>query len=75
MLNKRTIDAVADASGEAAGRAASLDHDAVTLDRSAHATAPDGRTFREIIDTEGVDGMKRARAAQYDTSWLHAEQD
>ncbi len=70
LLNKRNVDAVADAAGDAAGRVADAAHSVVTLSNSARATAPDGRTFREIIDTEGVDGMKRARAAQYDTPWL-----
>lgn len=70
LLNKRNVDAVADAAGDAAGRVADTAHAVITLSNSAHATAPDGRTFRQIIDTEGLDGMKRARAAQYDTPWL-----
>jgi enoyl-CoA hydratase/carnithine racemase len=73
--NKRAVDAVADASGEDAGRRAGIAHDAVTLANSAHATAPDGRTFREIIDTEGVGGLKRARDAQYTGSWLPTRGD
>jgi enoyl-CoA hydratase/carnithine racemase len=70
LLNRRTIDAVADASGEAAGRVAALAHDTVTASMAAHATAPDGRTFRSIIDTEGMQGMKAARQAQYAEPWL-----
>jgi enoyl-CoA hydratase/carnithine racemase len=70
LLNKRTVDAVADAAGEAAGRAAGLGFDAVTLANSPRATAPDGRTFREIIDSEGMAGLKRAREAQYRDPWL-----
>jgi hypothetical protein len=70
LLNKRTIDAVADAAGDAAGRIAGDLADAVTLANSGRATAPDGRTFREIIDREGMDGLKAARAAQYDSPWL-----
>jgi enoyl-CoA hydratase/carnithine racemase len=70
VLNKRTIDAIADASGDAAGRVAGAAHDAITLSNSQHATAPDGRTFRDIIATEGMDGMKRAREAQFDSAWL-----
>ena len=70
LLNKRNVDAVADAAGDAAGRVADAAQAVITLSNSARATAPDGRTFREIIDTEGVEGMKRARAAQYDTPWL-----
>ncbi len=69
-LNRRAIDAVADASGEAAGRAAAVTHDVLTLSMAAHATAPDGRTFRSIIETEGMAGLKQARLAQYDTPWL-----
>jgi enoyl-CoA hydratase/carnithine racemase len=73
--NKRAVDAVADSSGDEAGRRAGLAQDAATLASSAGATAPDGRTFREIIDTEGVDGLKRARDAQYTGSWLEAGGD
>jgi enoyl-CoA hydratase/carnithine racemase len=75
LLNKRTIDAIADASGAAAGRIAGAAHDAVTLTNRPRATAPDGRTFQEIIDAEGIDGMKRARAAQFDTPWLRQPND
>jgi enoyl-CoA hydratase/carnithine racemase len=70
LLNKRTVDAVADAAGEAAGRTAGQGFDAVTLANSPRATAPDGRTFREIIDEEGMAGLKRAREAQYRDPWL-----
>jgi enoyl-CoA hydratase/carnithine racemase len=70
LLNKRALDAVADAAGDAAGRIAGLAADAVTLANSGRACAPDGRPFREIIATEGMDGLKAARAAQYDTPWL-----
>jgi enoyl-CoA hydratase/carnithine racemase len=73
LLNKRNVDAVADAAGDAAGRVVDAAHAVITLSNSARATAPDGRTFREIIDTEGVEGMKIARAAQYDTPWLRDE--
>lgn len=69
-LTKRTVDAVADASGDAAGRLAGTAHEAVTLANSAHATAPDGRSFRDIIATEGMDGLKQAQMAQYREPWL-----
>ena len=72
QLNKRAVDAVADASGDATGRATGLARDAVTLTASVRASAPDGRTFREIIATEGVEGLKRARAEQYREPWLGA---
>jgi enoyl-CoA hydratase/carnithine racemase len=69
-LNRRAIDAVADASGEAAARVAALAHDTITLSMAAHATAPDGRTFRSIIESEGMPGLKSARSAQYTEPWL-----
>ena len=69
-LNRTSIDAVADASGESMAREASVEHDANTLAASDRATAPDGRTFRQIIDSEGMDGLKQARAAQYSDAWL-----
>jgi enoyl-CoA hydratase/carnithine racemase len=70
LLNRRAIDAVADASGEAAGRLAARAHDAITLSMAGDAAAPDGRRFREILDDEGIPGMKAARAAQYTEPWL-----
>ena len=72
-LNRRAINAVADAAGDAEARAAAVAHDALTLSMAAHATAPDGRSFRTILDTEGMEGMKRARAAQYESNWLRPE--
>jgi enoyl-CoA hydratase/carnithine racemase len=71
-LNKRAVDEIADASGDAAGRDAGLARDAVTLTASARASAPDGRPFREILAAEGVEGLKRARAQQYAEPWLGA---
>ena len=71
LLNRRAIDATADAAGEAAARLAALAADARTTNRAAHATAPDGRTFRSIIDSEGMDGLKAARNAQFTEPWLH----
>jgi enoyl-CoA hydratase/carnithine racemase len=71
-LNKRAVDAVADASGDAAGRGSGLARDAVTLAASGRASAPDGRTFREILAAEGLEGLKRARAQQYGAPWLGA---
>ena len=70
LLNRRAIDAVADAAGDAAGRVAALAHDTVTAAMAAHATAPDGRTFRAIIDGEGMEGVKAARLQQYTDPWL-----
>jgi enoyl-CoA hydratase/carnithine racemase len=68
-LNKRAVDATADAvelPGSLAGRA----HDVVTLANSVRATAPDGRNFRRILETEGVAGVKRARDQQWRAPWL-----
>ena len=69
-LNRRAIDATADAAGETAGRAAALAADTLTTSRAPHATAPDGRTFRSIIDEEGMNGLKAARNAQFSEPWL-----
>jgi enoyl-CoA hydratase/carnithine racemase len=71
LLNRRAIDATADAAGDAAARDAALAADTLTTNRAAHATAPDGRTFRSILDTEGMDGLKAARDAQFTEPWLH----
>jgi enoyl-CoA hydratase/carnithine racemase len=68
-LNKRAVDAAADAAelpGSLAGRA----HDVVTLANSARAAAPDGRNFRQILEEEGVRGVKHARDQQWRTPWL-----
>jgi enoyl-CoA hydratase/carnithine racemase len=70
LLNKRAVDAIADTSGEAAGRLMGAARDVITLSESPRATAPDGRTFRDIISEEGMEGLKAARASQYDAGWL-----
>ena len=70
VRNRRAIAAAADDAGDRAARDASLTHDPLTLNAAAAATAPDGRTFRSIIDAEGIEGMKRARLAQYTEPWL-----
>jgi enoyl-CoA hydratase/carnithine racemase len=72
-LNKRAVDAVADAAGDEAGRKTALAHDALTLSLAARATAPDGRSFRQILEVEGMRGLKAARDAQYADPWLDAE--
>jgi enoyl-CoA hydratase/carnithine racemase len=69
-LNRSAIDAVADSAGDAAARAVAIERDAETLAASERAAAPDGRTFRDIIATEGMAGLKTARAAQYEQPWL-----
>ncbi|HEX3705871.1 MAG TPA: enoyl-CoA hydratase/isomerase family protein [Mycobacteriales bacterium] len=73
VLNKAAIDAVADECGEAAGRAESLSRDAATLHQAAGARAPDGRTFRDILQAEGMKGLKAAREAQWSDPWLQGD--
>lgn len=68
--NRRAIDAVADAAGDAAARETAIVADAATLEVADGARAPDGRPFRSILDAEGVAGLKRARAAQWTQPWL-----
>jgi enoyl-CoA hydratase/carnithine racemase len=70
VLTKGTVDAVADAAGDAVGRVAGDEHDLDTLVASPGALAPDGRTFRQILESEGVAGLKSARAAQWQDPWL-----
>ncbi len=69
LLNKRAIDAACDAAGDAASRIVAAAHDSITLANSERATAPDGRSFRAILDAEGMAGMKAAREAQYGAPW------
>jgi hypothetical protein len=70
VLNKRTIDAIAEAAGDApvVAGSARCHH----FEQQPTRAAPDGRTFREIIASEGIDGMS-AREAQFDTPWLRRQ--
>jgi len=70
LLNRRSIDAIVAAAGDAASRAALIGYDSLTLSTSHTATAPDGRRFREILDAEGMAGVKAAREQQYVEPWL-----
>jgi enoyl-CoA hydratase/carnithine racemase len=70
LLNKRAVDAACDAAGDAAARVAAAAHDSITLANSDRATAPDGRSFRAILDAQGMAGMKAARDTQYRDPWL-----
>jgi enoyl-CoA hydratase/carnithine racemase len=70
LLNKAAINNVAEVIGRAAGRLVGRAHDAMTKSMSAAARAPDGRYFEEILKTEGVEGLKRARDLQYRDAWL-----
>lgn len=70
LLNKAAINRMTDASGRTAGRLAGRAIDALTKSMSGAATAPDGRRFEEIVQSEGMDGLKRARESQFSGSWL-----
>lgn len=74
-LNRFTIDAITAAGGDSERRSAALDGDAATLAASARATAPDGRSFAEIIAAEGIAGLKAARQQQYREPWLRRDPD
>jgi enoyl-CoA hydratase/carnithine racemase len=68
--NKAAIEAVLETSGRAAGRVAGREQDAITKTMSERARAPDGRLFGDILRSEGMAGMKAARALQYSENWL-----
>jgi enoyl-CoA hydratase/carnithine racemase len=68
-LNKAAIDAAAEVGGREAGRHAGRALDLITKVMSHQALAPDGRTFDEIIQTEGVRGMRAAQREQFTGSW------
>jgi enoyl-CoA hydratase/carnithine racemase len=70
LMNKRAVDAVADLSGDAAGRAVGVAADNATLTMAGLAEAPDGRKFRDILNEEGLLGLKPARRAQWSEPWL-----
>jgi enoyl-CoA hydratase/carnithine racemase len=69
-LNKVSIETVMEAPGRAAGRLAGRAQDAITKTTAPVALAPDGRRFEDILRTEGIEGMKRARELQYKEPWL-----
>lgn len=70
QLNKASITLMEDVMGRFAGRIAGRAGDVSTKGQAAHARAPDGRTFAEILASEGVEGMKQAREAQFRGAWL-----
>lgn len=70
ISNKACIDAMAEVSGRAAGRAVGRAHDVTTRSLAQLAMAPDGRLFDDIVTAEGIAGMKAARDAQYGSPWL-----
>ena len=70
LLNKAAINNVAEVTGRAAGRLVGRAQDALTKSMTSAARAPDGRYFEEVLKTEGIDGLKRARDLQYRDAWL-----
>ncbi len=70
LLNKAAITNVAEVTGRAAGRLVGRPHDAITKSMATHARAPDGRRFEDILKSEGMDGLKRARDQQFRGAWL-----
>ena len=72
LLDKAGIDRQVDAAGLAAGRVVAQAMDPITtaMGRLARAPAPDGRLFRDILKSEGIEGLKRARDLQYREPWL-----
>jgi len=70
VLNKATINGVADAMGRSVGKAVGRVHDVVTRDMSRFAKSPDGRLFDEILAEGGMDAMKQARDQQFKGPWL-----
>jgi hypothetical protein len=64
-----------EAAGRAAGRFVGRAHDVITKSMSGSARAPDGRRFEEILEAEGVEGVKQARDAQYKGPWLPRRPD
>ncbi len=72
-LNKASINAVTDAMGAACARVAGRAHENLVLLSSKSAMAPDGRRFSDILQSEGISGMKKARNLQFAGSWLSEE--
>ncbi len=70
MLNKASVEAVWEAMGRSLARIAGRPHENLTIAMSRQAQAPDGRRFDDILKNEGVEGMKRARDAQFSGTWL-----
>lgn len=70
ILNKAGIDKMIDVMGRASGRLVGRQQDAMTKDMARRARAPDGRTFDAILKSDGIEGVKRGRDAQFTGSWL-----
>ncbi|MEY2928270.1 MAG: hypothetical protein RL367_2747, partial [Pseudomonadota bacterium] len=56
--------------GRMAGRLVGRAIDATTKGMARYAKAPDGRTFEDIVESEGMKGLKAAREQQFTGSWL-----
>jgi enoyl-CoA hydratase/carnithine racemase len=63
-LNKRGINAVAEALGHRSAPRAARAYDALTAEAAATARAPDGRPFREILAEEGIAGLRGLQPAE-----------
>ena len=70
VLNKATINGVADAMGRKVGTAIGRAHDVATREMSRMAKSPDGRLFDDILRMDGMDALKQARDQQFKGSWL-----
>lgn len=75
LLNKACIDNVAEASGRYLGRMVGRPFDAMTKTMAQTARAPDGRRFADILKSEGMGGLKKARNQQYQEPWLQARKN
>lgn len=70
LLNKASIDAIAEAMGRGAGRYAARGQETLTRSMAPLAKAPDGRLFSQIIKQDGIKALKEARDLQYSRSWF-----
>lgn len=74
ILNKSSINNMAEASGNVAGRLVGRAFDTMTKSMSWYAAAPDGRRFADILQSGGIKEMKRARTQQFDEPWLRHDE-
>jgi enoyl-CoA hydratase/carnithine racemase len=70
VLNKAGINQMGESMGFGAARLVGRAYDTLTKGMSAHAEAPDGRRFSEILSEGGIAALKQARDTQYQGDWL-----